>query len=385
MSHIRSDSASRLPLDEHLARLMPHLRIAVIFGGNKAQSGAVIRPSLNARSWKSYESVAIDIADALRRIGFVHVSVLPEDMRLGEELRRLAIDLAWLNTGGVQGYNPVSHAPAMLEMLGIPYVGHDPLTASTLDNKHVFKQCASALGLPTAPFVTWNGEFGQFDPSRDPRFGHAFGDYRGPFIVKPVSGRASLNVHLVDQVADLSGVVAEVYQLTRNLVLIERFLPGREYAVAVAGPLRARGGKFERLSAPFAFSPIERILDSDEPIFTSMDRKPITAERFRPAPPEVQPPLDTLACAVFQEMHLRTLVRLDVRADADGALYLLEANPKPDLKYPHADVTSLVCGGLAALGMSYDDLILSLLVHRLDQLMTHQRGVLRHLDPLLAG
>jgi D-alanine-D-alanine ligase len=364
---------------------MPHLRIAVVYGGNKAAPDAVIRPSLTARSWKSYEAVACDIAAALRRIGFVHVSVLPENMGLGEELRRLRIDLAWLNTGGVQGYNPVSHAPAMLEMLGIPYVGHDPLTASTLDNKHVFKQCALALGLPTASFMTWNGEYGAFDPMLEPRFRHAFADHRGPFIVKPVSGRASLHVHVVDAVADLPAAVDAVFIATRNLVLIERYLPGCEYAVAVAGPMRAVNGKLERLSDPFAFSAIERALDEDERIFTSMDTKPITADRFSPAPSSVRSQLETLAQSVFRQMHLRTLVRLDVRADAGGTLYLLEANPKPDLKFPGADSTSLVCAGLSGLGMDYDDLILSLIGCRIDELFTHQSGALRHLDPLLVA
>ena len=58
--------------------------------------------------------------------------------------------------GGVQGYNSTSHAPAMLEMLGMPYVGHDPLNATTLDNKHAFKREAVCAGLPTAPFMTWH-------------------------------------------------------------------------------------------------------------------------------------------------------------------------------------------------------------------------------------
>src|SRR5438552_505358 len=113
-------------LEKQIERLFGGLRIAVIFGGAKDADGAVIRPTINTRPWKSYESVAHDIAAALRRIGFRHVELLPEDMRLGERLWQADIHMAWLNTGGVQGYNPVSHAAAALEMLGVPYVGHDP-------------------------------------------------------------------------------------------------------------------------------------------------------------------------------------------------------------------------------------------------------------------
>jgi len=57
-------------------------------------------------------------------------------------------------------------------------------------------------------------------------------------------------------------------------------------------------------------------------------------------------------------------VRLDVRADARGDLYVLEANPKPDLAAPRASSTSLICAGLDRYGMSYDDLVLSILADR---------------------
>src|ERR1700686_841573 len=151
-------------LQQQIEQLLPRLRLAVIFGGDKSIDGSVVYQAQNPRSWKSYESVAEDIAASLRRIGFHHVELMPEDMRLGEQLRRSGIHMAWLNSGGVQGYNPAAHGSAMLEMLGIPYVGHDPLTATILDNKHAFKREAMSAGLPTAPFLTWHMSRGPFRP-----------------------------------------------------------------------------------------------------------------------------------------------------------------------------------------------------------------------------
>jgi D-alanine-D-alanine ligase len=72
---------------------------------------------------------------------------------------------------------------------------------------------------------------------------------------------------------------------------------------------------------------------------------------------------------VFEGFDLDTLIRLDVRADADGRLKVLEANPKPDLAEPTEGVTSLVSIGLAAEGMTYDDLILSLFANRINTAM----------------
>jgi D-alanine-D-alanine ligase len=381
----RSGRASQL--EAQIDRLRDRMRIAVIYGGDKSAHGAVIHRTLNPRSWKSYQAVAQDIADSLQHIGFRHVIVVPDDMHLGENLGRQGTHLAWLNTGGVQGYNPMAHAAAMLEMLGIPYVGHDPLTAGTLDNKHVFKRELLHLGIPTAPFVTWHMARGPFRPKVNSRFIQTFKDHWGPFVVKPVSGRASLHVHLVEDEANLPDVVAEVYHATGNHVLIEAFLPGSEYCIAVSGLVTAKGGHIHRQSDPFAFAAIERRLEPDEKIFTSMDVKPITGTRVRMLDSRADATnlahLHELARAVFLEMNLESIIRLDVRADASGKLHVLEANPKPDLKKPTNDVTSLVCIGLANQGMSYDDLILSLLADRLDLLFSQKRGTVTHLTDLL--
>ncbi len=374
-------------LERQIDQLLGRLHIAVIYGGDKSADGAVIHRTLNPRSWKSYQAVAQDIADALQCIGFRHVIVVPDDMRLGENLQRHGTHLAWLNSGGVQGYNPMTHAAAMLEMLGIPYVGHDPLTAGTLDNKHVFKRELLHLGIPTAPFVTWHLARGAFRPKVNSRFIHAFKDHWGPFVVKPVSGRASLHVHLVEDEADLPDVVADVYHATENHVLIEAFLPGHEFCIAVSGLVMSKAGRLQRRSDPFAFAAIERRLEPDEKIFTSMDVRPITENRVRALNTQADAAdldqLHELARAVFLEMNLESIVRLDVRADGQGKLHVLEANPKPDLKKPSNDVTSLVCAGLASQGMSYDDLILSLLADRLDLLFSQRRGTVTHLTDLL--
>ena len=374
-------------LQGQVERLMPQLRLAVIFGGDKSKPGSVIYPSRSTRSWKSYEAVAADIGEALRRIGFRHVHLLPDDMHLGDRLRREGIHMAWLNTGGMQGYNPAAHTPSMLEMFGIPYVGHDPLAAATLDNKHAFKREALCAGLPTAPFVTWHMARGLFRPGLNGRFVRAFGDYDGPFIVKPVSGRASLHVHVVDNLAGLPDAIAEVYCATGNLVLIEKYLPGREFCIAVAGPVTARQRRLTRGHTPFTFAAIERVLTTEEKIFTSMDVRPITTERCHSLNAQtdnaVLDQLHQIGREVFLEFNLGSLVRIDLRADDSGKLYILEANPKPDLKAPAAGVTSLIAAGLHESDMDYDDLILSLFADRLDFLLTYRRDNVQHLLDLM--
>lgn len=357
--------------------LLERARIAVIFGGNKGLDGSVLKQRGNPRSWKSYEAVARDIAGSLKRLGAAHVEVIADDMRLPGKLKSSSIDLAWLNTGGVQGYSSISHAPAMLEMLGIPYIGHDPLTAAMLDNKFTFKRQLHAMGLPTAPFVVWR-EAGA-DPARSPHLRSTFEQQTSGFIVKPISGRASLHVHFVESLGGLANATRQVIEATQSPVLIETYLPGREYCIAVCGPVIARNNRIQRLAAPFTFAAIERMLDRSERIFTSMDTRPITGDRIRSLDPVVDAveidTLEELASRLFLEMPLQTLVRLDVRADANGKLFILEANPKPDLKAAEGTTTSLIGAALSRYGMSYDDLIFAIFANRAADLLENASSI----------
>jgi D-alanine-D-alanine ligase len=375
-----------LELRSQIDKLFRRLRLAVVFAGDRSVDGAVIERTSSPRSWKSYETVAHDIAAAMGRLGCRDIIVLPDDMRLGGKLREHGTHIAWLNTGGVQGHCSIAHAPAMLELFGIPYIGHDPVTAGILDNKHVFKRQLRAAGIPTADFFIWQAGADRFNPWRSEGFHAAFADWDGPFVVKPVSGRASLHVAYVSDAVGLADAIEGVYRVTRNHVLVERFLPGREFCVAVCGPVISRDGRLERLDKPFVFSPLERVLQ-DEKIFTSMDVRPITGERAVALDPVadrgVIDQLTAIARRIYEELDIETLVRIDLRADENGKLFVLEANPKPDLKAPEESVTSLVCIGLADHGMTYDDLIMSVFANRVDTLLSARRGAADRLTRLL--
>jgi D-alanine-D-alanine ligase len=383
-----STRSHRALMVELLTRqMLERVRVAVVHGGDKSIAGAVIKPSRNPRSWKSYEAVARDITAALKRLGCRYVEVMPDDMRMPHRLAEQRIRFAWLNTGGVQGQNAIAHASSMLEMLGIAYIGHDPLTAAALDNKFFFKRQLASMGLPTSPFMVWGMGGDVDDPAREPRFQQVFKGWNDGFIVKPITGRASLHVHWVERANDIRAVAAEVCAITQNPVLIEGYLPGKEYCIAVCGPIIAKRGRIEELPGPFSFAAVERVLGESERVFTSMDKMPITKERMRPLDPardglEIDT-LEELATRLYGEFPLSTLVRLDVRADARGRLHVLEANPKPDLKAAEGTTVSLIEAGLERYGMSYDDLILAIFANRTAQLLDDGAGITEALERLL--
>jgi D-alanine-D-alanine ligase len=329
--------------------------------------------------------VATDIQTTLQEIGFENVFLMPDDMTMIDALQKQSIHLAWLNTGGVQGENSVCHAAAVLEMLGIPYVGHNPLNGSILDEKDVFKRHLQSMGIPTSPFVTW---LPANTRTLHWRMEKAFGDFSGPFIVKPVSGRASLHVHYVERAERIPALAEKIYATTRKAVLIEKYLSGREFCVAVCGGVTRRHGHFHQSAQPFAFSTLERHFEPGETIFTSMDKKAISEDRaslLAPDEAELRFELMDLARRIYREFDLKSLVRIDIRADEQGRLHVLEANPKPDLKRPTEGRTSLVSMGLKEYSMDYKDLIFGLLADRVDDLLTCNPTKIQHILPLVSA
>ena len=100
--HANDAGEAAVHIELLLPRLVEQLRLAVIFGGNKSVAGAVLREAQNPRSWKSYESVARDLAAALGRIGFPDVAGMTGPVAAAPD-RPLLAELAY---GGKHGPGP---------------------------------------------------------------------------------------------------------------------------------------------------------------------------------------------------------------------------------------------------------------------------------------
>lgn len=356
-----------------------HLKLAVIHGGDNEESGSYIYKNLNPRSTKTYQAVAYDMAEALKSVGFRHVTVLPEDIHLLSSLKEQQVDLVITNSGGLQGFDSMCHLPSLLEMAGVPYVGHSPMTAGVLDNKHLFKHEIGTAGIATAPFITVQPEESIAEAAYQRELDSIEAEYGKGFIVKPVSGRASIHVYPVFDRSELNATVEKVQKATSNTVMVEPYLNGREFVVAVAGDNVYRDGAIEPLGKPFTFSITERVLAEDEVIFTSMDVKPITQDRLLAVrDPKLRAELSTIGEKIYKLLGLQTLVRVDLRMDHKGNLLVLETNPKPDLKKPCGNKVSLVCHDLASEKMSYTDLLQSMVFNRLIHLRKTRAVTLKH-------
>ena len=262
------------------------------------------------------------------------------------------IHLAWLNTGGVQGHSSIAHAAAMLEMLGIPYIGHDPLTAAALDNKFFFKRQLMAMGIPTAPFIVWHpGARPMPIRSADRQLRTTFSElgrrlhrqagHRPRLAARALRrARRPISPRSPREVFDITQQPRADRGLPARARILHRGVRARSIATQrparAAAPARSRSPASSACSAP------------DERVFTSMDTKPDhagprAAARSACATPSRSTRSRIWPRALYIEFPLKTLVRLDVRADRNGKLFVLEANPKPDLKAPdgHRDKPDL--------------------------------------------
>ncbi|GAA0396778.1 D-alanine--D-alanine ligase [Streptomyces luteireticuli] len=241
----------------------------------------------------------------------------------GAELVFLALHGGWGEDGQVQD---------LLRKAGVRFTGADGAACAAAWHKGRAQAALGAAGLPVAERVLWRPGAGEV-PEEVKRLVAA-----GPVVTKPVADGSSVSVHRVESLSRL----AEVARASEGAeLLVEPFLPGREFAVAVVG---------------------DRVLPVIEielttPLFD------YTAKYQPGAVDEVCPARvpDGFA-ARLQELALRAhevlgfgegaYSRTDFRCDAAGEPMCLETNALPGLT-----ATSLLPLAAAGAGWTYPDLI----------------------------
>jgi D-alanine-D-alanine ligase len=282
------------------------------------------------------------IAAVLRRQG--HEVVLLGD---GEGmLRRLLADRPDMVFNIAEG-NGISRSrearvPAVLEMLGIPYTGSDPLTlAVTLD-----KDCARRLVRSHGGTVP-RGQV--YLPGADLDAIRRLPRLPYPAIVKPAWEGSSKGIRgkcVVDTPAELAEAL-EARADQRQPLLVEEFIAGEELTAGVVGndPPRVVG--------------ILRVvpLRTDERFVYSLEVKRDYANRVGYESPPRLPAehlraLEESALLAYRALGCRDVARIDFRL-RDGVPYFLEVNPLPGLNPTTSDLVILARHG----GLGYDELI----------------------------
>lgn len=295
------------------------------------------------------EPATIDAVErALSTLG--EVIRLEADAQFPARLAAARPDFVFNIAEGLYGPNREGHVPAICEFLGVPCHASDPLALGLALHKGRAKEIMAQHGVPTAPFVLARSR----DDARNVSLPF-------PLFAKPAfegSGKGVSVRSLCHNRADLVAQVDHLLATYRQPVLIETWLPGQEFTVAVIGngdearclPLVAL--RFDTLppGAPPIYgyeakwlwdtlsNPLD-IYDCPAPIDDAL------AEAVRAA-----------ALAAYRALDCRDWCRIDVRCDAAGNPMVVELNPLPGI-LPDPRDNSCFPKAARAAGMDYDDLI----------------------------
>jgi len=274
-----------------------------------------LRTTRDAAAEYDSEATVNRLKSALEHNGY-QVVMCPYGPDLVDILRDQRPDIVFNIAEGWSGRAREAVVPAILEFLSVPYTGSDPVTLGVCLDKTLTKRVAQSGGIPTAPFV-------EITSVSD----LAGVDLSFPVFVKPAYEGSSKGITSQCRASDftqLKAIVESTLRAYDQPVLVEEFLPGREFTVGILGndPVQV-------------FPPMEirqkKSTDSQSFVYCYDTKVNNGEELLCPAPisKELDEELRRLSVRVASVFKLRDFARIDFRIDRLGKVSLLEINPLP--------------------------------------------------------
>lgn len=259
-------------------------------------------------------------------------------------------DIVFNIAEGSRGSSREAQIPAILEMLGIPYTGSDSLTLGICLDKSRTKEILSYYEILTPPFTVINSihELQELNISL-------------PCIVKPLhegSSKGIYNASVVRTDEELHHQVKKIIGEYEEPALIEKFLTGREFTVAVLG------NDSDIRVLPIVEICFDSLPDGVNPIY-SYEAKWIWDTIENPidvheCPAKItlklQKEIEAVCCDAYKVLRCRDWCRIDIRLDEQGRPNVLELNPLPGI-LPNPEEHSCFPQAARAADMDYNTLI----------------------------
>ncbi len=299
------------------------------------------------------ESAVVDevnaVAQALRELGcWPQKAAVTTAAEIFHLLTQFQPDLVFNLCEGLDGDSAdESNVAAILDSMGVRYTGNNPLALGLARNKNLAKKILVASGIPTPDWAYYESV-----PAATPTA------LNYPLIVKPACEDASLGILDDAVVRDFPSLCRNcrrlLEQYPRDGVLVEKFITGREFSVALLPvgrdvralpPSEIDFSEF-RSGADQVVSYKAKWVADDELYRTTPSRCPAAIT------PELQGRLQDMAISVHQALGADSYGRVDFRVDCNDHLFVLEYNPNPDVS-PGAGYSK----ALTAAGLSYPDFI----------------------------
>lgn len=206
-----------------------------------------------------------------------------------------------------------------LDAINIPYTGSTQVAHRLELNKHRAKQAMIDAGIQTSPFLVVR---------RDNNDEQSFESLTFPMFVKPTSqggGAGIAGDSVVNNVDELLLKISSLARKNKSDSLIEQYLTGREFSVAVI-----RTENSDELTA----MPIELVTLPDENGISILSRSVKSGNDetvLEVTDVDVRAKVSSLAINAFRALGARDYGRIDIRMDDLGVPNFLEANLIPSL------------------------------------------------------
>ncbi len=254
-------------------------------------------------------------------------------------------DLVFNICEGLRGNGRESQVPAILDVFEIPYTFADPCCMSVCLNKGVTKSMIAKAGLLTPNFAVVRSakELWRFLDQQKLTY---------PLFAKPIAegtGKGVTSDSKITTEADLVCLVQDLLARFDQAVLIEEFLPGREFTVGLIGT----GDQARCLGTSEIL-----LLTGAEPEVYSIRNKEhwVGAVDYRYLSPDSDPTVcevEELALAAWRVLDCRDAGRIDIRCDRHGKPQFIEANPLAGLRPDYSDLPNIALAN----GHSYIEFI----------------------------
>lgn len=262
-------------------------KIAVLMGGKSSEREVSLASGKNVfealKSLGKYEVVAVDLTEE-------NLDQLPDDV----DAVYIALHGGWGENGGVQ---------AALNARKIPYTGPGVKSSQIAMDKLKTKLVLEMKNVPTAKW-----DLAHPDTPKSP--------LPLPVVVKPPCDGSSVGISKVSNEEDWPKALETAFacQSEDRPVLVEEFIPGREFTVAVVGgkpwpviEIVAKGGWYG----------YEEKYTSEETRYPFLEEK------------ELADKLQKLAVEAYNAVGCRGVTRVDFRVSPLGRCYVLELNTSP--------------------------------------------------------
>ena len=246
-------------------------------------------------------------------------------------------DLVFNIAEGLHGIAREAQVPALLDAYHIPYTFSDPFVLALTLHKGMTKRVLRDLGIPTPDFTEI----------------HSDTDIKNvnlpfPLFAKPIAegtGKGISKKSIIDTATELRETCSQLLEEFHQPVLVETYLPGREFTVGIVGT----GSKARSVGV------IEVILNSSaeqgaysyenkENYETKVDYLRINDATAQQA--------EEIALAAWRGTGCRDAGRIDLRADGNGIPNLMEINPLAGINPIRSDLP-IIC---SKYGISYRQL-----------------------------